>query len=369
MARAALALAASLQALHVSALTVLGDPQHGGGRIDLSRRLDPKDWVTRVIPVNNQEGNTTAVEPAPGLRKPEDYQKGFHVRQLERAFFDGARLDVIVFGIMRSFQETWPKVQDQLMLSQMESRGVTVNVIVSTTLQVRCTEKDYHEGFCSEEWERWSEDEFKQAIRSTYGSRLRYIYDTSATAIDKVRALLESDEGAVYTMLQDTGYRFWSGTNPSDSGITVILRADVHFDYGTKHVNMYSLCDLQPGYNFISGPVERPCFWHQRDWDLGAVACNPRVLKLGITPQDTCYPRWPGCINGTDEPPPLPKGFSGSWKDNCGDESLRACHTHQCKQVLTFMNHGESLGTLDAHGIFLRIHRHGECGQGEACDD
>jgi len=351
MARAVLALAVSWQVPHVSTLTVHGGPPHGEGRTGLSQYLDPEDWVTRVISLSSREGNATAVEPAPGLREPEDYQE-------RRGEVEGARLDVIVFGIMRTFQEAWPIVADQLQLSRMESRGVTVNVIVSTTLQVRCTDKDYSDGSCSEIWERWSEDEFKQAIRSTYGPRLRYIYDTSATAIDKVRALLESDEGRLHTVLQDTGSRLWSDMNPSHSAITIVLRADVHFDYGTKHVDISSLCDLQPGYNFISGPWERPCFWHQRDWDMGVVACNPRVLKLGTTPPERCDPQWNGCINGTDEPPPLPEGFSGSWEDNCGDESLRACDTHQCNQVLTFMNQGESLGTLDAHGIFLRIHRH-----------
>ncbi|CAK0801110.1 unnamed protein product [Prorocentrum cordatum] len=365
MARAALALAVSWQVQHVRALSVLVDPHHADGRIGLSPchvghpegQMGPltaeQDWVTSVIPVNSQEGNTTSAEHAPGLRKLEGYQR-------ERGDLEGARLDVIVFGIMRSFQETWPKVEDQLQLPQMESRGARVNVIVSTTLQVRCTEKDYSEGFCSEEWTRWSEDEFKQAIRSTYGPRLRYIYDTSATAVDKVRALLQSDEGSLHTILHDKALRLWSGMNPSHSGITIVLRADVHFDYRTKHVNIASLCDSQPGYNFISGPWERPCFWHQRDWDLGAVACNPRVLQFGITPHSMCDSQWDGCANGSDEPPPLPEGFSGSWKDKCGDESLRACSTYQCNQVLTFMNSGEHLGTLDTYGIFLTIHRYGE---------
>jgi len=341
-----------LHVFHVAALHVSEDPKRGGvlgARV--SDYSSPKDWVTNVFSVKDQDDSAIVPETTPGRRAIADFQE-------ERGRVEGARLDIIVFGIMRTFQETWPRVQDQLRLSQLESRGVNVNIIVSTTLKVRCTEKDKLESFCPEVWERWSEDEFRRQIRATYGSRLQYIFDTSAENLDKVGELLKSDEGSVYTMLKDTGLRLWSDRKPSHSGITVLLRSDVYFT--TTSVDFRAICKSQPGYHFISGSWERPCFWHQRDLDFGAVACSPRVLELDFVDLERCEQHWPGCANGKDQPPPLPKGFSGSWNDHCGNDALRACSSYECDQILTFLSRGEFLGNLDAQEIFLTIHRWNE---------
>jgi hypothetical protein len=311
--------------------------------------LDPKTWDTKVISPKDWGDNVTSVES-------ERLQiQDAHLCKERFDHLTDARLDVIVFGIMRNFQSTWPTVQKQLQLSEIESCGVRVNVVVSTSLQVRCTDKDYLKGWCSKVWQTWSEDEFKKAIRTTYGSRLRYIFDTRAEGTTKVAELLESDEGSVYTVLKDAGLRLRSGMNPSISGVTIILRADAVFT--TDYVDPVATCKLQPGYNYISGSFERPCFWHQRDWDFGGVACDARVLKLAFARPETCDRVWPGCFNGTDEPPPLPKGFSGSWRTPCNGKSIRACGTLACNSVISFMKHDAFLGTLDAHGIFLDLLR------------
>mmetsp|Transcript_30296 Transcript_30296/g.79343 ORF Transcript_30296/g.79343 Transcript_30296/m.79343 type:complete len:358 (-) Transcript_30296:15-1088(-) len=352
MAHTLLPPAILLQVFHVTAVHVLRDPPQGGGlETGVSHYPDPKSWVTNVFSVGNQDDDAIVLEPTSGQRSLADVQK-------QRGRSQGARLDIIVFGIMRTFQETWPRVQDQLQLSQLEARGVRVDVVVSTTLRVRCTEKDHREGFCAEAWRQWSEDEFKRQIRGTYGSRLKYIFDTSAENLDKVGELLKSDEGSVYTMLKDTGLRLWRGRKPPSSGVTVLLRSDVYFT--TAHVDVRAICKSQPGYLFISGWWERPCFWHQRDLDFGAVACSPRALELDFAAPERCEQRWPGCANGADEPPPLPAGFSGSWSDHCGAEALRACGTHECDQVLTFSSRGELLGNLDAREVFLKIRRWNE---------
>jgi len=322
-----------------------------GGRRDPRepRTLDPKEWVTRVISAKDWGDNVTSEE--------RQRLQGHDADACKRKFghLSDARLDVIVFGIMRNFQSTWPTVQKQLQLSDLESCGVRVNVVVSTSLQVRCTEKDYLNDWCAEEWQTWSEDDFKKKIRATYGSRLRYIFDTRAEGITKVTELLESDGGSVYTVLKDAGLRLQSGMNPSNSGVTIILRADAVFT--ADYVDPAAACKWQPGYNYISGSTERPCFWHQRDWDFGGVACNPQVLRLAFARPETCDRVWPGCFNGTDEPPPLPKGFSGSWRTPCNGKSIRACGTLACNSVVSFMKHDAVLGTLDAHGIFLELRR------------
>jgi len=327
------------------ALLARGGPRHTGDQ----RYLDPKDWDTKVISSNDLEDNATSVEPKWVQRQ------GSHLCKERFGHLKDARLDVIVFGIMRNFQSIWPTVQKQLQLSDMESCGVRVSIAVSTSLQVRCTDKDYLNGWCSKVWQTWSEDEFKNEIRATYGPRLQYIFDTRAQGTTKVTEFLESDEFSVYTLLKDAGLRLRSGMNPSDSGVSIVLRADAVFT--TDYVDPFAMCKLQPGYNFISGSTERPCFWHQRDWDFGGVACNPQVLKLAYARPETCDSVWPGCFNGTDEPPPLPKGFSGSWRTPCNGKSIRACGTRSCNSVVSFLKHDAFLGTLDAHGIFLELRR------------
>jgi hypothetical protein len=345
----------SIQSLSFSvvALRAPGDPEHHQAT---SYVLDPNDWDTKVIPVSELKDDATSIRPAPLRRSSANHCKD------GVGHLTGTRLDIIVFGLMRTFERTWPMAKHQLSLSDMESCGATVNILVSTSLNIRCTEKDYRNGWCSKTWENWSEAEFKKQIRTTYGPRLRYIFDTSARNLAKVNELLNSDEDSIHTMLRNTALRLWSGMNPSGSSATVILRADAWFT--TNHVDVVAMCDLQPGYNIISGSKVRPCVVHSRDWDLGAVACNPQVLRLYFNPTETCGSVWPGCVNGTDEPPPLPKGFSGPWHNDRAvargcvrSSSDRACDLDTCNQVATFMKHNELLGTLDAHGIFLRLLR------------
>jgi len=343
----------SIQTFSVIALRAPEDPENHQAT---PYTLDPNDWDTKIIPVSELEDNAISIRPAPTRRISANLCKD------GVGHLTGTRLDIIVFGLMRTFQKTWPMVTRQLSLSDMESCGATVNILVSTSLKIRCTAKDHRRGRCSKTWEAWTEDEFKKQIRTTYGSRLRYILDTSARNLARVNELLNSDEDSVHTMFRDKALRIWSGMRPSGSSATMILRADAWFT--TNHVDVVAICEMQPGYNIISGSKVRPCFVHNRDWDFGAVACNPHALRLYFNPTETCGSGWPGCVNGTDEPPPLPEGFSGPWHNDgvvppgCVRKSgNRACDLDTCNQVATFMKHNELFGTLDAHGIFLKLLR------------
>lgn len=352
-----MSLSLALLSIRVFSIIALRTPEDHLHHQATSHAFDPNDWDTKIISVSESLKTTQSQSyPAPmRISSPHRCKDGV-------GHLTGTRLDIIVFGIMRTFQKTWPMVQHTLRLSDMESCGATINILVSTSLKIRCTDKDYLHGWCSKTWESWSEDDFKKQIRTTYGSRLRYIFDTSARGLAKVRKLLNSGDDSVHTMLRDRALRLWSGMSPSGSTATMILRADARFT--SNHVDVFAMCELQPGYNIISGWKVRPCFVHSRDVDLGAVACNPQVLKLHFNPTETCGSGWPGCANGTDEPPPLPEGFSGPWHNHgavawgCERKSGdRACDLVTCNQVATFMKQNELLGTLDAHGIFLKLVR------------
>ena len=52
------------------------------------------------------------------------------------------RLLLILFGLMRTYEITWPHIATTLDLDGIEARGGSVDIVVSTSLGSRCSPKD-----------------------------------------------------------------------------------------------------------------------------------------------------------------------------------------------------------------------------------
>ena len=91
--------------------------------------------------------------------------------------------------------------------------------------------------------------------------------------------------------------------------------------------------------------------FHERDWDFGALACDPYSLNLWLYG----YYDYNATCNAAC--PPLPGDFSGIWSTTtCNDMASR-----ECVALRLFRAHNIRIGTLDAAGVYagLLVNRRG----------
>ena len=175
-----------------------------------------------------------------------------------KAFFQnedsGAKVAVIIFGQMRSFEATWPQIKEQIGVT---SDRINVSVFVTTSLSSRCTEKSG----CSVRIQNMTQDIFKRQIENAFYPHLQVLYETESRNLQKIYDFLDTI---------DDIQSFWK-----EFDHVLILRADVVF---TKSFNLMETCVNYPGFNVIGGTIVRDCFWYHRDWDFGFLACEPSLI-------------------------------------------------------------------------------------------
>lgn len=289
------------------------------------------------------------------------------------------KLLIILSGIMRTFEHTWPHVALQLRLAELENRDdLQVDVLVLTQLDTRCTAKDFGigtetdpihgRGLCSQDWLDTSREDFLSRVRAVYGSRLRLIVDfcnntysddelditsradgrniAMVTAIDRrLEAFRRFLIGLLGSMSDST--RAFSGYNailalrpdavlvstPSNAAPVAKIkafpikrgrrsRARTSVPPPFAPLDITALCQASPGsMRLISGSLDRYANYHARDIDHGFLICPPAELfdwlMSNATALDTCTNGWPACARGL--PPPKPKHFTGAWV-------RRVCH-------------------------------------------
>mmetsp|Transcript_127167 Transcript_127167/g.231050 ORF Transcript_127167/g.231050 Transcript_127167/m.231050 type:complete len:432 (-) Transcript_127167:37-1332(-) len=281
----------------------------------------------------------------------------------------GTKMLIVIYGLMRSYQTAWPRIQQMMYLDKWEACGAEVHVLVSTSIQSRCSGKDEkRDPVLCNELSSMSDEAYLAGIRKTYGSRLKAIFVSEAFNTDRISAALGHMAGerngvssrSARSMMRDFVQSLQgSGAVPylQRFDYAVALRADVVL---SAHLDVPRACGWRPGFNVISGVVDRPCFIHRRDWDLGYLACSAKLLEdfFGdASDRQRCRVSWQGCLDDRCSPPPLPRDFTGSWTTPCGaDHGTCACAQNECDRVLQFKSLGIRLGTLDNY-TYLKIVR------------
>lgn len=257
------------------------------------------------------------------------------------------RLLVVIYGLMRTYESTWPQIRSGLSLYESE-------ILVSTNLQHQCKEK-----VCPGNTPAESEKKFREKIQNAYGDATIIQFRNDTRSVGRILLVIRARS-------QQLNMTMMNYLNQFD--FVLALRPDAVFTTPTSFLCLREICMDHTGFNIISGDFERDCFWHKRDWDFGFLACKPQSLPLYFEPVFTCQRDWPGCSASVPIIPPLPSDFTGSWYDTCYsprplmnqsalDSSL--CRHSYCDIVATFRTSNVRLGTLD-NVTFLRLIREGQ---------
>lgn len=245
---------------------------------------------------------------------------------------NSTRLLVVVFGLLRTFAETWSRVHRQIRIASLEACGSLVHVVVCTDLAVACSVRDINHKRCHPYLRPMTTKiERQSTIQRVYGGRLKGIVDSAISSQQRLVELVKL-----------------AGSYVDQFTHVLAIRTDGFFT-APRSFDIAAACLASPGFNIISGSWTRPCFVHDRDMDFGFLACEPSLFKLYFSDGPTCKRKWPGCLGKRSQPPRLPSDFTGSWTRGCGAGTSRndACSTDMCDAVMRFNLQGARLGTLD----------------------
>jgi hypothetical protein len=251
---------------------------------------------------------------------------------------EGPRVLVVLIGLMRTFDISWPVLSNELQLDELERAGVGVDVVVVTSLKQRCTKRDKYSGLCTMPLENATDAAFAAEIARVYGRRLKLILDdVPLGASDEQFAF-----GLPVSMFETRAKRFvewWIASKPPVAGgspesgsafgeysAVLAIRPDAVLitstPIGTEHtfraLDLLQLCANAPGLRLVSGSVYRPYAYHNYDTDHGMLICPPATVEdwllLHAQPVDLCS-NFAGCKRKPPRPPPRPQHFTGKWAE------------------------------------------------------
>mmetsp|Transcript_49767 Transcript_49767/g.107797 ORF Transcript_49767/g.107797 Transcript_49767/m.107797 type:complete len:320 (-) Transcript_49767:526-1485(-) len=297
---------------------------------------------TAAATTMTQSESSDAVIAADQLRRIQPWP--YYTQHTSTKFPDAfLKLSILMCGLMRTYRRTWPLVKSALNIVNFEATGSHVLVVVATNLNVRCSGKDVSAYRCPAKWQAISASKYAREIQAVYAPYLIAIVNDSGNSFgDRVRSVLRN---------------FWAAVK--DSSIILALRPDVVFNRAPP--SLASFCSTYPGLSLLTGDVVRKEFFHDRDIDWGVFACDPKLLALHIIlPRQisriggSCAVSWPGCPL---TPPPLPRGFNGSWGAEACRANLTGWKRTMCSKVVFFRKLGVRFGSLDHLNVHLHILR------------
>ena len=133
----------------------------------------------------------------------------------------------------------------------------------------------------------------------------------------------------------------------------LVMRPDSIF---TRPLNLRHACNKHPGFNIISGSLQRQLgYFHDRDFDLAYLSCEPQHLQRWLHPW-LCNDA--NCRLPKHSPPPrMPAGFNSSLTvDQC--KPFYGIMRFECTAVAGFEKSGVRLGNLDDSHIFVNVLGH-----------
>ena len=139
------------------------------------------------------------------------------------------------------------------------------------------------------------------------------------------------------------------------------LRPDVVL---TSPLLLREVCSTHPGVNIISGARVRPMHFHDRDWDLGLLACEPRGMSLWLQPyiDNNASMRCPF----RSEPPPKPDAFHGNWTTALTGP-LWGVVRYECASIAYLRQNKVRLWNLDDMGIYASLSEWIWAGRDDPC--
>ena len=179
---------------------------------------------------------------------------------------------VVIFGLVRTFQQTYPK------MSQTFKGYGRVDVIVSTSIADRCPpiKSQRDRTFCRDAFTRPTNAQYRSSIFDTLeasgGANTHVMLYESDTVFNEKR-ILASIDWAAKVRKKVSRAEFLQRYQR-----VLMVRPDVEFTKSSPSVDLQRLCASHAGFNIISGDKGRNCFWHGRDWDWGFLACDPGQL-------------------------------------------------------------------------------------------
>lgn len=260
---------------------------------------------------------------------------------------------ILVFGLMRSYQRTWPIVADHLNLNKIGDCGGYADVVVNTDLMTRCSSKEFADGRCRPEWQTGTDVEYLAQIQETYKPYLKVVFNSTARNTYRIVESMEGTPASAHYSA-DTGFlESMFGGLKKDMHLNrythmVVLRADTHFSQALP--NLHEMCAQFPGLNTVHGDYETNCFVHSRDCDKAWVACTPSLMRdaYDFETQNKNHQ----CVES--ELPPIPEGFGGQWYGtNC--PMGNPAESQECRAIKYFSDRQIRWGTLDALGTFTHV--------------
>merc|ERR1712070_100084 len=243
------------------------------------------------------------------------------------------RLLVVLAGLMRDYDKTWPKVQRSLQMDKWEACKVGMPmVIVDTDLSNPCSEKDIKAKRCDEGrlTGQALENDYKKTIGRWYGETI-------------------SDDSTSWHRFASVVKDLYDHGQLDKFSHFVLLRPDVFLTPKIRSDEITSLdvgevCKKNPGFNIISGKPVAGMDFHDRDYDYGYMTDRADLLatfflglEMGL---GNCAHDWAGCKAETPQPPPKPADLKGKWTGGI-------CKLPQCNKAMWFHDLNERLGTID----------------------
>ena len=197
-----------------------------------------------------------------------------------------------------------------------------------------------------------------------YGRRLIHLQLVPASAFSAYRHAFVYP-GALFTVRLAQAWETALQSMVSSHRHWLLIRPDVEL---LKPLPLLSTCAALPGLNIISGSLQRPALFHNRDWDWALLACEPQALGLWLSfwiadvgshdaNRSSCSA--PLLAQGLACPPAMPReadgrpAFSGSW----GLAECTLSNEPLCAPLRDFALAGVRLGTLDALPIYSNMFR------------
>lgn len=300
---------------------------------------------------------------------------------------DRPRVAIIVIGLMRTFESTWPILHDAIVVPNKASFRFEVHV--ATDLNTTCSNKDWRMGCCVEPLESSAyhfaalpPNELLRRIRATYAPYLRSVISSvSESQAERLRTLLSSVDIAEYVHIlltrPDVVPVALSRPIPSIPSVSPrdIHESARHSKVRAATLQLSSLCTRQrAGLDLITGSFlhGHNGFAFHRDHDWMAVACKPAALLsfffltvpgqtacatdgacpiLSSSASNHCMGLHAPCASPTPRPPAIPAGLhtSGVRQTTCGPgrEAWLCAPLAQ-----SWRDHLGQLGTLEEAGIF-----------------
>jgi hypothetical protein len=282
----------------------------------------------------------------------------------------GAELKVLVIfsGVYRVFDKGYMEFVNTVVRPNVDF-GYSFDILVNTDEKTFCSEKDF---ICDDLMRKWGECNVCDCIEKPNAADMRghienamKTYTPQDMLHNKVQLLnvgFSNEKDPIQRLT--VGWReAQKYMNKKGSYAHVMyLRPDAA---PTRAINLKESCEdmttttgkgkkqmrLKDIVFILSGEVPRGKKWplHDRDWDLGALACSPKSFKTYITGfAKTCKDIWAPCRGNPLNVILPPNPLAGT---------IPNCKVEQCSLVAHMNQTGVLLETMDKHNIFMRIHR------------